>query len=126
MVDIPLNRMSSNPKHTVIISLVACTMLIGGNSLLSREFPSYKQIGGVFGVFLLLSIGVELAPELAAMFALLVLVTVFLATFGSLSTEFQNLLAGKSSKPNVEGKGGGFTNPATAGTGSGGGGFGAG
>lgn len=118
--------MTSNPKHTVIISLVACTVLVGGNSLLTRKFPSYKQVGGVFGVFLLLSIGVELAPEMSAMFALLVLVVVFLNTFQSLSKEFQNLLAGKSSKSSAEGKGGGFTKPATAGQGSGGGGFGAG
>lgn len=115
--------MASNPKHTVIISLVACTVLIGGNALLSMQFPSYKQMGGVFGAFLLLSIGVELTPELAAMFALIVLVTVFLNTFGSLSKEFQNLLAGKSS---AKGKGGGFSAPATAGQGGGGGGFGAG
>lgn len=118
--------MTSNPKHIVIISLVASTVLIGGNSLLSKRFPSYKQVGGVFGVFLLLAIGVELAPEMSAMFALLVLVTVFLNTFSSLSKEFQNLLAGRSSKSSVEGKGGGFTAPATAGQGSGGGGFGAG
>lgn len=90
--------MTSNPKHTVIMSLVTCTILIGGNAFLSRKFPSYKQVGGVFGVFLLLSIGVEFTPELAAMFALVVLVTVFLNTFGSLSIEFQNLLAGKSTK----------------------------
>lgn len=106
--------MVNHPKGVVVISLVACTVLIGGNALLSLKFPPYKQIGGVFGVFLLLSIGVELAPELSAMFALLVLVTVFLATFGSLSKEFQNLLAGKRPASSLIIGGVPYTGPAMA------------
>lgn len=103
-----------HPKHMVVISLVACTVLIGGNAFLSMKFPPYKQIGGVYGAFLLLSIGVELAPDIAAMFALIVLVTVFLNTFGSLSKEFQNLLAGKHPATKLVIGGVPYTGPAMA------------
>ena len=106
--------MTNHPKGMVVMSLVACTVLIGGNSLLSMKFPSYKQIGGVYGAFLLLSIGVEFAPDIAAMFALIVLVTVFLNTFGSLSKEFQNLLAGKHPATKIIIGGAPYTGPSPA------------
>jgi len=121
--------MPSHPKHIVVMSMIACAVLMGGNALLSKRFPSYKQVGGGFSVFLMLAIGVEFAPGMSAMFALLVLVIVFLNTFDSLSKQSQSLLAGKSSKSSkssVEGKGGGFsTRPPTAEKGGGGGDFGA-
>jgi hypothetical protein len=67
-------------------------VLIGGGAILRGSLPSYRQIGGTFAVFLLLSIGVEVMPEIAAMFALLVLVTVFLETFGNVSGGLARLL----------------------------------
>lgn len=77
------------------MSMIASAVLMGGNSLLNKRFPSYKQVGGGFGVFLMLAIGVEFAPGMSAMFALLVLVIVFLNTFESLSKNFQNKLTQK-------------------------------
>jgi len=113
----------NNPKHVVVMSFVTSGILIGANDLLQKKFPSYKQVGGVFAVYLMLAVAVEFAPDVSAGFALLVLVTVFLETFGSLSKELKTLLSASSS---AAGRGGGFSSPATAGRGGGGGGMGAG
>jgi len=80
-------------KGTVAVSLVGCSVLVGGGKLLHAELPSYRQIEGLFFLFIILAIGSELAPEVAGSLALLILVTVFLETGAGFFTGLNNLIA---------------------------------
>jgi hypothetical protein len=111
-----------SPKSTVGMSLLTSGVLIAASQLLNKKMPSYRQLIGVFVVYVFLGIGVEVTPELAAMFSLLVVVVVFFETFGKIAPQLDSFFKGT----NTSGKGGSFTNPKSAGQGGGGGGFGAG
>jgi hypothetical protein len=84
-----------NPKTTVVVSLVGCGLMIAGNDLLHKHtMPSYKEIMGISVAFVILSLGSEVAPDFAAMFAMLILVTVFLETGGTLAPELTSFFNG--------------------------------
>jgi hypothetical protein len=84
-----------NPKTTIVVSLVSCGLLIAGNDLLhNHTMPSYREVLGVGVAFAVISLGAEVAPDFAAMFALLILVTVFLETGGTLAPELTAFFSG--------------------------------
>jgi hypothetical protein len=84
------------PKKTVVVSLLGVVLLTGGGKLLQGKLPTYKQIGGITLLFVALSIGVELTPEVAAALALLILVTAALENFGAIAPNIDKFLgAGK-------------------------------
>ena len=85
-----------SPKSTVGISLLSSGVLIGASQLLNKKMPSYRQIIGVFVVYIFLGIGVEVTPELAAMFSLLVLVVVFFETFGKVAPQLDAFFKGQN------------------------------
>lgn len=74
-----------SPKGTVALSLLSSGILIGTSQMLNKKMPTYKQLVGVFIVYVFLGIGVEITPELAAMFSLLILTVVFFETFGKVA-----------------------------------------
>jgi hypothetical protein len=82
----------NNPKKTVVVSLVGVIILTGGGKVLSGHLPTYKQLFGTFILFLILGIGVEVAPEVAATLALLVLVTAALENFGEIAPKITKLV----------------------------------
>jgi len=84
-----------NPKSIVVMSLLASGFLISSSQLVHGKMPTYRQFIGVFVVYLFLSVGVEFTPELASLLALLVLIVVFLETFGNLAPGIDAFFSGK-------------------------------
>ena len=50
--------------------------------MLNKKMPTYRQLVGVFIVYIVLGIGAEVTPEVAAAFSVLIVVVVFFETFG--------------------------------------------
>lgn len=71
-----------NPKSTVALSLITSGTLIGASQILNKRMPTYRQLVGVFVVYVFLGVGAEITPELASAFAILIVVVVFFETFG--------------------------------------------
>jgi hypothetical protein len=82
----------TSPKKTVVVSFLGLLLLTGGGKVLNGHLPSYKQLAGIGILFIALSVGVEITPELAATLALLVLVTVALENFMEVSTAIKKLV----------------------------------
>jgi len=75
----------NHPKKTVVVSFIGILLLTGGGKLLSGHLPSYRQLFAIWALFLFLSLGAEITPELAATLALLILVTAGLQNFSAIS-----------------------------------------
>lgn len=82
----------NNPKQTVVISFVGVMILTGGGKVLSGHLPTYRQLMGTFILFVILGVGVEIAPEVAATLALLVLLTAALENFGAIAPAIKKLV----------------------------------
>jgi len=82
----------NSPKKTVVISFIGVLLLTGGGKVLNGHLPTYRQLAGIAVLFIALSIGVEITPELAATLALLILVTVALENFMEVSTALKKLV----------------------------------
>lgn len=87
-----------SPRGTVATTLVGCGILIAGGNLLHAKLPTYRQIEGVFFLFLILSIGVEVAPEVTQALALLIFVTVFLENGGPFLEGIMSMMGSSTSK----------------------------
>jgi len=86
------------PKSTVGISMLTSGVLIAASQLLNKKMPTYRQLVGVFIVYVFLGVGVEITPELAAMFSILVVVVVFFETFEKISPKLESFFNGTNTK----------------------------
>jgi hypothetical protein len=84
-----------SPKKTVVVSFLGVLLLTGGGKIVSGHLPTYKQLAGILILFIGLSMGVEIMPEVAATLALLILVTVFLENFMEVAKAINTLLGVK-------------------------------
>ena len=82
----------NSPKKTVVISFIGVLLLTGGGKVFNGHLPTYRQLAGIFILFVALSVGVEITPELAATLALLILVTVALENFIDVSVAIKKLV----------------------------------
>jgi preprotein translocase subunit Sec61beta len=90
------------PKSTVGISMLTSGVLIATSQLLNKKLPTYRQLVGVFIVYVFLGVGVEITPELAAMFSILVVVVIFFETFEKISPKLESFFNSKTTVPYTE------------------------
>ena len=87
-----------SPKGTVATSLLASGVLIAASQVLNGKLPTYRQLIGVCVVYIVLGVGVEVTPELAAMFSILVVTVVFFETFDKAAPGLSSFFNGKGTK----------------------------
>ena len=85
-----------NPKSMVALSLLTSGVLIGASQLLNGKMPTYRQLVGVFVVYVFLGIGAEVTPEVAAAFSVLIVVVVFMETFGKTAPKLDAFFKGQN------------------------------
>lgn len=85
-------------ERTVAWTFLAASSLVAGAAILKGTLPTYREIFGVTGAWLLMAFAAKVEPKIAGALSLLVLTTITLERAGTLLSSAQRLLLGGSAK----------------------------